>query len=204
MALILRGLSAAAQQHDRDGSRNASSGTCNRDEEKYSARGRTSLAPPSKRGAWTAGGTPNPGLDPTHRTSMRCPLAAGPRPRFSDIQAAEDWCSTVWLLVRDGASARASWEPITRLGGRHPRGPAPAAQLGRTSSTWLGTRERRTHTYAPAMGSGYLFACRIIRSTIRKAASHCGPEGDICVLMLQEYAPCRTDRETYPYRVRWL
>jgi hypothetical protein len=32
-------LSAAAQQHDRDGSGNASSGTCNRDEEKNSARG---------------------------------------------------------------------------------------------------------------------------------------------------------------------
>jgi hypothetical protein len=83
------GLSAAAQQHDRDGSRNASSGTCNRDEEKNSARGRTSLAPPSKRGAWTAGKTPNPRIDLTPRASMRCPLAAGPRPRLSDIQAAE-------------------------------------------------------------------------------------------------------------------
>jgi hypothetical protein len=100
-----------------DGSNPAlSSGESHKLEQQHDLRGRTAPGGghpwrrPANEGPGPLGKTPNPRTDSTPRASTRCPLAVGPRPPLSDNQTAEDWCSTVWLLVRGRVPTRV-WVP---------------------------------------------------------------------------------------------
>jgi hypothetical protein len=110
-------LSAAARHRGTEGSNPfPSSGESHKLEQQHDLRGRTAPGGghpwrrPANEGPGPLGKTPNPRTDSTPRASTRCPLAVGPRPPLSDNQTAEDWCSTVWLLVRGRVPTRV-WVP---------------------------------------------------------------------------------------------
>ena len=96
-------------------SRNGSSGATPRGEGKTAPKGDISRRCPAHR-AWTARGTPNPGADPTHGASVRCPVDGPGRGLASPASKQVDWAQRGFgLLIRDGI------DPLTRATGTEQR-----------------------------------------------------------------------------------